>query len=102
MVRRRRGGFRLYWRWIFRLRRQAGRRRISKEVRDLIFRLVAENLTWGAQRIHGELLMLGFDVSERTGPISTGFRKGSAGWAGSRMFHYQSGGTGPTSVFSRN
>lgn len=44
----------------------AGRRRISKEVRDLIFRMVAENATWGAPRIHGELLMLGFDVSERT------------------------------------
>ena len=43
-----------------------GRRRISKEVRDLIFRMMIENLTWGAPRIHGELLMLGFDVSERT------------------------------------
>ena len=43
-----------------------GRSRISKEVRDLIFRMVAENPTWGAPRIHGELLMLGFDVSERT------------------------------------
>lgn len=28
--------------------------------------MVAENPTWGAPRIHGELLMLGFDVSERT------------------------------------
>ena len=27
---------------------------------------VAENPTWGAPRIHGELLMLGFDLSERT------------------------------------
>jgi putative transposase len=43
-----------------------GRKRISKEVRDLIFRMVDENPTWGAPRIHGELLMLGFDVSERT------------------------------------
>jgi len=24
------------------------------------------NTTWGAPRIHGELLMLGFDISERT------------------------------------
>jgi hypothetical protein len=39
---------------------------MSKEVRDLIFRIVAENPTWGAPRIHGELLMPGFDVSERT------------------------------------
>jgi len=36
------------------------------ELRELIFRMVAENPTWGAPRIHGELLMLGFDISERT------------------------------------
>ena len=35
-------------------------------MRDLIFRVVAENPTWGAPRIHGELLKLGFDISERT------------------------------------
>jgi putative transposase len=35
-------------------------------MRDLILCMVAENPTWGAPRIHGELLMLGFDVSERT------------------------------------
>ena len=28
--------------------------------------MMAENPSWGAPRIHGELLMLGFDVSERT------------------------------------
>ena len=28
--------------------------------------MVAENPTWGAPRIHGELKMLGFDLSERT------------------------------------
>jgi hypothetical protein len=43
-----------------------GRKRISKEARDLIFSMVDENPTWGSPRIHGELLMLGFDVSERT------------------------------------
>jgi hypothetical protein len=43
-----------------------GRRKgVSKKIRDLIFRMVAENPTWGAPRIHGEFLMLGFDVSER-------------------------------------
>ena len=35
-------------------------------MRELIFRVVAENPTWGAPRIHGELKMLGFDISERT------------------------------------
>jgi len=29
----------------------------DKEVWDLIFRMVVENPTWGAPRIHGELLM---------------------------------------------
>jgi hypothetical protein len=39
---------------------------VSRELRELIFRMVAENPTWGAPRIHGELKMLGFDLSERT------------------------------------
>ena len=56
----------LYWRTISGVRRIAGRPRISKEVRDLIFRMVAENPTWSAPRLYGELLMVGFDVSERT------------------------------------
>jgi putative transposase len=59
-------GFALYWRVISRARSAFGRKRISKEIRELIFRMVTENPTWGALRIHGELLMLGFDVSERT------------------------------------
>ncbi len=41
-------------------------RRLSKVVRDLIFRMVTENPTWSAPRIHGELPMQGLDVSERT------------------------------------
>src|SRR6516225_141228 len=59
-------GFRLYWIWISRFRRVGGRKGVSKEVRALIFPMVAENPTWGAPRIHGELLKLGFDVSERS------------------------------------
>jgi putative transposase len=66
VVRWHRVGFRLYWRLISRVGKQVGRKRVSKEVRRLIFKMVAENSTWGAPRIHGELLMLGFDVSERT------------------------------------
>jgi hypothetical protein len=61
-----RTGFRLYWTWVARARRVGGRRRVSKEVRALIFRMAAENPTWGAPRIHGELLKLGFHLSETT------------------------------------
>ena len=39
---------------------------MNRELRELIFRMVAENPTWGAPRIHGELKMLGFDLSGRT------------------------------------
>jgi transposase InsO family protein len=39
---------------------------VSRELRQLIFRMVVENPTWEAPRIHGELKMLGFDISERT------------------------------------
>jgi putative transposase len=66
VVRWHRNGFQTYWRLISKVRRQVGRRQTPQEVRELIFRIVAENPTWGAPRIHGELLMLGFDVSERT------------------------------------
>src|SRR5258708_21832187 len=61
-----RAGFRLYGSWLCRHRKVFGRKRISKELRDLIFRTVAENPTCGAPRIHGELLKLGVDISERT------------------------------------
>src|SRR5215470_9323560 len=60
-----RAGFRLYWGWISKARKRVGRKKLSADLRALIFRMVAENPTWGAPRIHGELLMLGFEVSER-------------------------------------
>ena len=66
VIRWHRADFRFYWRWISRVQKPPGRRRVSKKVRDLIFQMVAENSTWGAPRIHGELLMPGFDLSERT------------------------------------
>jgi putative transposase len=66
VVRWHRAGFRLYWTWLSRHRVRVGRKQISKELRALIFQMVVENPTWGAPRIHGELQMLGFVVSERT------------------------------------
>ena len=54
--RRHRQGFVGCWRR--RSRRRAGRPRIDSEVHSLIRRMAAENLLWGAPRIHGELLNL--------------------------------------------
>ncbi len=62
-----RAGFRLYWTMLCKVRKRVGGGRgITKQIRELIFQIVAENPTWGAPHIHGELLMLGFDVSETT------------------------------------
>ena len=66
LVRWHRAGFKLLWEWLSRHRTQAGRKCVSIELRELIFRMVAENSTWGAPRIHGELRMLSLDISERT------------------------------------
>jgi putative transposase len=66
VVRWHRAGFKLYWAWISRHSVRAGRKCVSRELRELIFRMVADNPTWGAPRIHGELKMLGFDISERS------------------------------------
>src|SRR5215471_10459958 len=66
VVRWHRAGFRLYWRLISRVRKPVGRRPVKEEIRELIFQMVAENPTWRAPRIHGELVMLGFQISERS------------------------------------
>jgi hypothetical protein len=56
-------GFRWFWTWKVR-RGQSGRPAIARETRDLIRRMPRENPTWGAPRIHGELLKLGIDIGE--------------------------------------
>ena len=58
-----RAGYRLFWRWRSRPQR-VGRPKVAGEVRHLIRRMKKENPSWGAPRIHGELLLLGFDISE--------------------------------------
>lgn len=58
-----RRSWRLYWRWKSRSR---GRPKVSREVRKLIRRMSRENPLWGAPRVHGELLKLGYEVSEAT------------------------------------
>src|SRR6266513_21631 len=57
-------GFRAYWRW--KSRGRPGRPGVSRELRELIQRMSKENPLWGAPRIHGELLKLGFEIAEST------------------------------------
>src|SRR5208337_4393638 len=66
VLRWRRGGWLALWRYRSRGRWRGGRPRVSGEVRNLIARMARENFLWGAPRIHGELLMLGFRVSQAT------------------------------------
>ena len=58
-----RKGFRRFWTRKSR-RGKPGRPPVSSEFRGLIRRMSRENPLWGAPRIHGELRMLGFEVSE--------------------------------------
>src|SRR5882757_1946426 len=81
LMRWHRAGFRCYWRW--KSRPLGGRPPIETELRALIRRMSVENPLWGAPRIHGELLKLGFEVAQssvakymvkRRGPPSQGWR----------------------------
>src|SRR5580700_10471413 len=81
LLRWHRAGFRGYWRW--KSRPQGGRPQIDTELRGLIRRMSIENPLWGAPRIRGELLKLGFEVAQssvakymvrRRGPPSQGWR----------------------------
>src|SRR6202040_14353 len=62
LMRWHRAGFRCYWRW--KSRRRGGRPQIEADLRTLIRRMSVENPLWGAPRIHGELLKLGFAVAQ--------------------------------------
>ena len=81
LVRWHRAGFRCYWHW--KSRPRGGRPQIDADLRALIRRMSIENPLWGAPRIHGELLKLGFEVAQpsvakymvkRRGPPSQGWR----------------------------
>jgi hypothetical protein len=62
LVRWHRAGFRRYWRW--KSRSLGGRPQIDVDLRALIRRMSVDNPLWGAPRIHGELLKLGFEVAQ--------------------------------------
>jgi transposase InsO family protein len=81
LVRWHRAGFRRYWRW--KSYPRGGRPQIEAGLRALVRRMSIENPLWGAPRIHGELLKLGFEVAQssvakymvkRRGPPSQGWR----------------------------
>jgi putative transposase len=59
-----RKGFRLYW--SRKSRHPQGRPPVSREVIGMIRKMSLANPRWGAPRIHGELLKLGFELSEST------------------------------------
>jgi len=63
VIRWHRQGFRYYWAW---KSRRVGRPRIDPELRQLIREMIRDNPLLGAPRIHGELLKLGFEVSQAT------------------------------------
>ena len=80
LVRWHRASFRRYWRW--KSRSQGGRPQIDAELRALIQQMSLDNPLWGAPRIHGELLKLGFELAQssvakymvkRCGPPSQGW-----------------------------
>jgi HTH-like domain len=75
-----RAGFRAWWRW--KSRNLGGRPKVDRELRDLIRRMCEENRLWGAPRIHGELLKLGFTVAQSTVSkyMLRGRRPPSQGW----------------------
>jgi transposase InsO family protein len=59
-----RRGFRFVWTW--KSRRRTGRPTAPADLRALIRTMSQTNPSWGAPRIHGELLKLGMDVSQAT------------------------------------
>ena len=62
-IRWHRKGFKFYWRW----KSRGGRPALPRKIRQLIVRMVKENITWGEERIADELsLKLGIWVSPRT------------------------------------
>src|SRR4030088_3390301 len=80
IIRWHRVGFGAYWRW--RSRSRVGRPRVSAELRALVGEMSRANPLWGAPRIHGELLKLGFDVAQSTVAKYMERRQGppSQGW----------------------
>jgi hypothetical protein len=78
----RRNGWSGLWRYRSGGHWRGGRPRVSREIRELITRMARENFLWGAPRTHGELLMLGFKVSQATVSryLATVYRNPGQSW----------------------
>ena len=64
VVRWHRAGFRAWWRW--KSGSRGGRPKIDAAICCLVREVSRDNPLWGAPRIHGELLKLGFDIAQST------------------------------------
>jgi len=64
VIRWHRQSFRVFWKW--KSRSTPGRPAIPQTQINLIKQMATDNPLWGAPRIHGEMLKLGFDISEST------------------------------------
>lgn len=65
VIRWHRRAFKLFWRHKSRGRNR-GRPKLGAEVKLLVLKLSSANPLWGAPRVHGELLKLGIEISERS------------------------------------
>src|SRR5258705_7555380 len=85
LVRWHRVGFRCYWRW--KSPPLGGRPPIDTELRVLIRRMSVDNPLWGAPRIHGELLKLGFEVAQSSVAKYMVKRRGAPSQGGPAFLH---------------
>jgi hypothetical protein len=82
--------------WTTEHKNKGGRPKIDQEMEELIVRLTNENPRWGYGKIEGELLKLGFKISQttirnilnRNGIAPSPVRNGSIGWR-HLMKHYK-------------
>src|SRR2546426_10647125 len=85
-IRWHRKGFKFYWRW----KSRGGRPALPRKIRQLIVRMVKENITWGEERIADELsLKLGIWVSPRTVRKYLPKESGAKGRRGTSSQHWR-------------
>ncbi|MCP3871767.1 MAG: transposase [Desulfobacteraceae bacterium] len=63
VIRWRKKGFKLYWKF---KSQKPGRPSIDIKIQKIVKKMIKENPLWGAPLLHGELIKLGIEISERT------------------------------------